>query len=79
MNEEQKEFINELLKDSNQEHGLRLGNKPDKTIMINGENKTLPKSKCDGIHRVFSMHTQVHKNANLKNLGCCGAELQFLK
>ena len=41
MNEEQKEFINELLKDSNQEHGLRLGNKPDKTIMINGENKTL--------------------------------------
>ena len=32
-------------------------------------------SKWDGIHRVFSTHTQVHRNASLKNLGCRGAEL----
>ena len=39
----------------------------------NGENEMM--SKWDGIHRVFSTHTQVHKNASLKNLGCHGAEL----
>ena len=39
----------------------------------NGENEML--SKWDGIHRVFSTHTQVHRNASLKNLGCGGAEL----
>ena len=39
----------------------------------NGENEMM--SKWDSIHRAFNTHTQVHKNASLKNLGCHGAEL----
>ena len=42
----------------------------------NGENEML--SKWDGIHRVFSTHTQVHRNASPKNLGCRGTELLTL-
>ena len=59
MNEEQKEFINELLKDSNQEHGLRLGNNPDKTIMINGENKTL-----DDLIKIVKSNSKLKKENN---------------
>ena len=58
-------------------HDVYCQIKSGKVRAKNGENEMM--SKWDGIHGMSSTHTQVHRNASLKNLGCRGAELQFLK